>query len=356
MPGVWRAEKGADHWSQIVGDLKADYFATGRLQLALQTRLPEDLPEPLRGLSAELASSGDASGPRTPVVHAAWPLSPPDYLRLLADSDIGLLMYDPLPYNIRCSGVLVEMLSAGIPVVVPAGCWLADQIAEPIYAYQEQLGEKLPNLPAARLEWKIPRDNRSERGLRVGTDAPGAKFPAAVALAAVPAHASHLLLAIKRDAPNVWNYYCSVSVLQRDAEGNATRQSRDIIGYRVDGRWMTVLVPLDSHSRQLEIRLQTAFGHEPFLLDEMKCSFLAASDMAPLALGAVGRLATDPKQAAECLRDIVDHYDHYNKTARAFAAEWAPVHTADEVLRALTNRSAVRAAGRREMVRQEQAI
>ena len=78
---------------------------------------------------------------------------------------------------------------------------------------------------------------------------------------------------------------------------------------------MTVLVPLDSQSRRIEIRLQTAFGHEPFLLRQMECSFLAASDQSRLARGAVGQLASQPSQVAECLRNIVDHYDHHANTA-----------------------------------------
>ncbi len=102
---------------------------------------------------------------------------------------------------------------------------------------------------------------------------------------------------------------------------------------------MTVLVPLSRECRQVEIRLQTAFGHEPVLLRRMECCFLAASDRPDLARGAVGRVASSPGQAAGCLRDIVDHYDHYEKTAQAFAADWASSHTADQVLCDLTARS-----------------
>ncbi len=261
-------------------------------------------------------------------------------------------MYEPWTYHIRCSGVLVEMLSAGIPVVAPAGCWLADQIAEPIYAHQEQLRERLPvvaNLSADELDWRAAVPNSAGQGIVAGVDGPESSFPAAIATAQVPAGTSHLLVLLTRDEPNGWNHYCSVSVEQRDAAGNPRARSRDVVGHRGPGQWMTVLVPLASQSRQIEIRLETAFGHEPILLRRIECCFLAVPDASRPAIGAVGRLISDPAQAAECLRDIVDHYDHYEKTAREFAATWAPTHTADQVLRDLTARAAMPLASRGEI-------
>ena len=286
-------------------------------------------------LTADLAARTDGRAAQSPVVHAAWPLSPPDYLKFLGGSDIGLLMYDALVYHVRCSGVLVEMLSAGVPVVAPAGCWLADQIAEPIFAHQEQLRERLPvlaNLTTAQLDWKIAVENPTEPGIIVGVDTPCATFPGAVCQTAVPEHAGYLLLLLERDKPNPWNYYTSISVEQRDSEGRTCERRRDIVGYRDAGGPMTVLVPLAGQSRQIEIRLQTALGHEPLLLRRIDCCFLATSNLSQPARGAVGQVASDAGQVADCLRDIVDHYDHYDKTARAFAAGWAPVHTADQVL------------------------
>ncbi|HEY1784481.1 MAG TPA: hypothetical protein VGG30_02995 [Pirellulales bacterium] len=352
--------KGVGHWPRVVDALRDDYFATGRLQLALQTKSLDDLPEPLRKLTADLAAPTDGRAAQSPVMHAAWPLSPPDYLRFLGGSDIGLLMYDNLIYHVRCSGVLVEMLSAGVPVVVPAGCWLADQISKPIYAHQEQLRDRLPvlaNVSTGQLEWKTAVENPAQQGILVGVDTPCAKFPAAVCRTTVPAHASHLLVLLEREAPNPWNYYSSVSVEQRDAQGKPCgRRRRDIVGYRDSGGQMTVLVPLESESRQIEIRVQTAFGHEPFVLRRLECCFLAASELSQPARGAVGQVASDAGQLSDCVRDIVDHYDHYGKTARAFAEQWAPVHTAGQVLNDLTARAAMPAAGPRGVVWYEPSV
>ena len=49
-------------------------------------------------------------------------------------------------------GLLVEMLAAGVPVIVPAGSWLAEQIAEPSFDYAEQIGRRLDQVSGERDE------------------------------------------------------------------------------------------------------------------------------------------------------------------------------------------------------------
>jgi glycosyltransferase involved in cell wall biosynthesis len=50
------------------------------------------------------------------------------YHRWLSMADVGLFLYEPARYVARCSGVLLEMLARGIPVIVPDDCWLAHQV------------------------------------------------------------------------------------------------------------------------------------------------------------------------------------------------------------------------------------
>ena len=49
------------------------------------------------------------------------PLSPEDYIDYIRQAGVGLFLYDSRRYFARCSGVLVEMLASGVPVIVPAG-------------------------------------------------------------------------------------------------------------------------------------------------------------------------------------------------------------------------------------------
>lgn len=54
------------------------------------------------------------------------PLRSDAYDRLLAEADIVLLPYNPNDYRRRSSGILIQALAAGKPVVVPDRSWLAD--------------------------------------------------------------------------------------------------------------------------------------------------------------------------------------------------------------------------------------
>ena len=101
-------------------------------------------------------SSGSAAGKSSEVAAIRWPLSTDAYLDLVRSSHIGLMLYDAEQYYVRCSGVMVEMLKAGVPVIVPAGCWMADQISESIYAHRDSLCERIANvavLTASAADW-----------------------------------------------------------------------------------------------------------------------------------------------------------------------------------------------------------
>ena len=53
-----------------------------------------------------------------------------DYLANLARCTMVLLAYEAQPYKALTSGVFTEAASLGKPVVVPAGTWMAEKIAE----------------------------------------------------------------------------------------------------------------------------------------------------------------------------------------------------------------------------------
>jgi glycosyltransferase involved in cell wall biosynthesis len=60
---------------------------------------------------------------------ASGPLDRAGYLRLLASSDLVLFPYERIPYRQRASGIFSEAVLAGLPVVVPSGTWMAEQVA-----------------------------------------------------------------------------------------------------------------------------------------------------------------------------------------------------------------------------------
>jgi hypothetical protein len=53
-----------------------------------------------------------------------------DYFKNLARSTLVLLAYEAQPYRVLTSGVFTEAASLGKPVIVPAGTWMAEKMAE----------------------------------------------------------------------------------------------------------------------------------------------------------------------------------------------------------------------------------
>ena len=51
-----------------------------------------------------------------------------EYTKLYSDSVIAVLSYDPEEYRYKSSGVLWESIAMGLPVVVPAGTWLENEV------------------------------------------------------------------------------------------------------------------------------------------------------------------------------------------------------------------------------------
>ena len=121
--GDARREKGYHLLPKIVGDLKQEGLA-GKLRFVFQSNynVPGGEPE------AVVARGQLESFPESMVSLYKQALSTTDYKALLLSSGITILPYDRTSYGARSSGVLVESLAAGIPVIVPAGTWLSRQL------------------------------------------------------------------------------------------------------------------------------------------------------------------------------------------------------------------------------------
>ena len=125
--GDARLEKGYQHLPAIVDALRPE-LTGGRARFVLQSNFPFRLP--CRRWNRPLVAARDhlAQYPRQHVDLLYEALKPTQYQSLIAQADIAILPYDPVHYHARCSGVLLEMLAAGVPVVVPAGGWMARQV------------------------------------------------------------------------------------------------------------------------------------------------------------------------------------------------------------------------------------
>lgn len=69
----------------------------------------------------------EASVPRLHVHRGA--ATPDEYRRLLGQADVMLQPYDAFWYRARGSGIFAEAMAGGMPVVLPAGTWMAEEWA-----------------------------------------------------------------------------------------------------------------------------------------------------------------------------------------------------------------------------------
>jgi hypothetical protein len=297
-----RREKGTSHLQKLVDELWEPYLRTGRVQLVVQAR-PGKL---------HLALPADASEGVEPVVFAPVGLSRDRYVELVRDTDVGLLLYDALRYYTRCSGVLLEMLCAGVPVLVPAANWLADQIAEPIQLQLDALSSA----------------DGPECVVATGANLGAAPQRFRLALES-PAH--DLLVSCAWGIPLAPGDFVAMEVLQFDAAGATLATSSHILGPREGGRPERALVRVADEARTLELSLRNAYADKEIALSRLTSTSIPKGRPA----GAVGLIAADLSAAPAMVREMIEGHEHFRKTAMAFSEECRARHAASAVAASL---------------------
>lgn len=127
LAGLPRAEKGRESIHDFLLDVQDMHLKNHGYQVSIQMppqKWESMIPTALHG-SYHAALRGSASSPLEVMTSD---LSTEDYHHWLDTADLGLFLYEPHRYKARCSGVLLEMFGRGVPVIVPDGCWLAEQV------------------------------------------------------------------------------------------------------------------------------------------------------------------------------------------------------------------------------------
>jgi hypothetical protein len=124
--GDARMEKGYHYLPDLIRDLWPDLIATGRVAFIVQSNPTTGREHP--EITAARARLAALAGPSVRLLET--PLSPEEYRQILQSGHVALLLYDRGAYQARSSGILAEALAAGVPPIVPAETWLAQQLAE----------------------------------------------------------------------------------------------------------------------------------------------------------------------------------------------------------------------------------
>lgn len=241
IAGCIRVEKGCDHYQSLIAALWKESFVAGRLQLVLQIDKSDfavTLPD---GRPMSICNSDELRGlPEEPVIAVRAPLDAEQYARLIETADVGVFLYDSQRYYTRCSGVLVEMLACGVPVIVPAGSWLSEQIAESIAAHLE----------AGFRECTVHRT--------IVLDGPGI---GATTVLSVPPAAEALLAFLSPGRNWTTGSYLRVTVTSADVGGASLDSQTTIVGRRKSASPVPVLLQLTPGATSLSLTLENAFHH-----------------------------------------------------------------------------------------------
>lgn len=316
--GHSRREKGYRELPIVVRRLWNDYLSKGRAQLVMQTRR-RDLRRALDSTVSDLGAHSDVA----PIVYAPFPLDLERYAELVRSADIGLLLYDSTRYYARCSGVLLEMLNAGVPVIVPGGCWLSEQIHDENQRHLREIaagGRALSQISGEAMAWRSQTTNGT--GAASFTDVPAAcEF-------AIPAGARSLLLRFRWLEPKTPGTYARLELEQLDAQGTVLNSFAAIVGPGGDPAAVYTMFHLHEAARQLRLQWRNAWDTGRISVNSVECQLFAEHHPA----GSVGLSAANMDQSGELLGDVLMHIEHYRRRSAAFAPRCAEYFNADQIV------------------------
>jgi len=122
--GDARTEKGYQYLPYLVDNLWFSHIRTKKIRFTIQSNY--NLAGGEAGIPEARMSLEQYPSEQVCLLKEA--LSPDNYYEVLAEADIVVIPYQADRYAVRSSGVLVEALASGIPVVVPANTWMAKQV------------------------------------------------------------------------------------------------------------------------------------------------------------------------------------------------------------------------------------
>jgi hypothetical protein len=300
--GAHRPEKGFQFVDVLVSSLWK-YFESGRIQLRVQRSDRKNFIERPAHLSPQQWEKAVQEFP--------FPLSPDAYAELIRDADIGLFLYNARRYYARVSGILVEMLAVGVPVIVPAGCWLSQQILPRVYEYQDEIIDQYMPIALDRLQAKV-----------------FGRIP--VQFARKRANPGPQYLATRVTFPNeisTSDAFLKQTITELDSHGKIIAVRSHLFYPRDEGTPTPCVLRLRTETNTWRVEWGSPFGHELGGACHIDWgTFCLPEDITPIAESAVGLVASDVWQFPVLLEEMIENHAHYKKTAEAFSNSWKSRH------------------------------
>lgn len=324
LPGSTRNERGGTLIESVFAELRADVIDGRHAQLLLQAPSSDALPEGLRAHASFHETVADACASTAAIAVVRWPLSSAEYLRLVRATDIGILLYDQQRYYARASGVLVEMLCGGTPVVVLGGNWLSRQFRDEAWRHADASLSRASMVDAVTRE-PLPTGRCEIAAAGLALNVPTQE---------IPADATHLAITL------TWLEPASDHLTLHVAVDQGASPWRELVERRASGP-QTVIVPVVAGAAAIDVRMHVADPTARIVVGGLALRFVrGAGD--DFALSAVGLQAADAGMVARLLREACDRYAHYRRSAQLFATGYRDAHFPAAVIRRLTSRQRAR--------------
>ena len=327
--GGIRREKGqSDYLQPLIDKIWEPFLGSGKAKIVVQRPASTRLKK--QKLELRVPPSPPSSNiQKSPIEYRAHPLSDDEYVAFIKSADCGLLFYDSRVYFSRRAGVMGEMLTCGKPVIVPAGCWLAEQIQNPIHQHAEQLANDETICRQFDIgEIRCGSSNVPLPGGIVSFDQ--FRHPFNMKFDRLE-NETGFLIRFDWHWPDVPGVYARIEVNEFDADHQSINKSRQVVGQRRGFSDSTSWFPLKKQTQSVELTLRNAFHDSNASVKNVEIMTVALkNDSVPR--GAVGIIAADEDDLPNCIDELVQHYDHYRRTAEIFSKSWSRKHQPDRTI------------------------
>lgn len=314
LAGGVRGEKGQRGLDPLIARIAPSILGPKRGTLVVQRRKRSWWRKP------QVHVSADHAGPdQSWIQYADHPLSEADYVELIRQAGVGLLLYDGATYYSRRAGVLGEFLAAGVPCIVPAASWLSDQVEQANRIHWQKLVDSLTPIDDGRFSGNrlnldgLPSDDWQSHLLIIAAHVPQPE----------PLAARHVA-------------FCAAS--------KEPHQAPEVTGVFsvADSRLWACIPGHELAKVGASIEWQWAFEkQQPLQLLQPK-AWLVPPTASGLSqpCGAVGWVVNDSTQVPLALEELLSHRAHYRQSSVAFAGLWRQFHDPRHTVRQVTHVSA----------------
>ncbi len=341
LGGAIRTEKGSRQISGLIEQLWESQLRPGHWQVVMQASNRSAASMFPRRLRGEIKFD-DVDEQHAPLVLIVDQLRAYDYQRLIASADAGLFLYDAQRYYARCSGVLVEMLASGIPVVVPAGSWLSRQIAPSIARHCDQQHKSTELFNCIQQK---PIASRPKKENAMSFKVPRRNVQAKISsIAVADVHYSDGQLSASKECTSIvceltidhprGDDYAGFELTQSDINGITICSQRQYCEVFTESPIRTIF-QLSNDCVQASLCIFAPFRQRTMQMRSLCIHQIKWSENRCTPTGSVGLIAATNHEIPRLIEELRLHYAHFRQTATEHSRQWQQRHSGESFVEKL---------------------